>query len=316
MKKDTNIYIYRTFLKDYLEKYHNITNFKKHFHCLNPNHTDSHPSMYFSRKYNIVNCFSCNEHYDIFDLIGLDYSLPNFKDQLNKFKELYDINTIEITDKPINKINEDVLIDYSYYFRKCYNNTSKSDYLLKRGISSFLISKYKIGYDIDKKAVVFPINKNSYFRRSTISNEKIKSRGTSYLWNEDLINNKNKLIFICEGIIDSLSLETIDKNVKTISLNGVTNYKRLIDLCIKNKYSGCFVICFDNDSSGIKAQKDLKVELSKIGIDSYCISLLSNFSSSNDLNEALLEDKEKLKQNYSYIKKCLKKYIDEKDLLL
>ena len=82
---------YKSYLGDYLEKYHNIKNRKQFFHCLNPNHTDNNPSMMFTDKYNICKCFSCGVYYDIFDIVGMDYNLPNFRDQLLKVKEIYEL---------------------------------------------------------------------------------------------------------------------------------------------------------------------------------------------------------------------------------
>ena len=77
-----------------------------------------------------------------------------------------------------------------------------------RGIDINLLSKYNIGYDINRNLIIFPLNKNSYFARSTITKEKYKSGGISYLFNEDLIkySDKNSIIYVTEGIIYILSL--------------------------------------------------------------------------------------------------------------
>ena len=67
---------YKRYLPDYLKKYHNITNLKKFFHCLNPQHPDNHPSMRFTSKYNICKCFY--EHIELFQYI------PHFPPFLSK----------------------------------------------------------------------------------------------------------------------------------------------------------------------------------------------------------------------------------------
>lgn len=59
------------------------------FRCLNPAHTDIHPSMGFNRNNNTVHCFACNATYNIFDLVGLDYSLSTFKERLDKLSQMY-----------------------------------------------------------------------------------------------------------------------------------------------------------------------------------------------------------------------------------
>ena len=72
------------------------------------------------------------------------------------------------------------------------------------------------------KIVIFPLNEHSYFGRSTTSNNKYKTSGIGYLFNEDLLKNStdNSVIYVTESVIDSLSLETIIPDIKTISLNG------------------------------------------------------------------------------------------------
>ena len=34
---------YKSYLPDYLMQYHNVTNLKRFFHCLNPEHIDNNP---------------------------------------------------------------------------------------------------------------------------------------------------------------------------------------------------------------------------------------------------------------------------------
>ena len=92
--KDLNEY--RKFLPDYLKKYHGITNPKKFFRCLNPEHGDEHPSMIYTPKYNICKCFACGVHYDIFSLVKLDFHLSSFQEQIKKVEELF-LNYINTT---------------------------------------------------------------------------------------------------------------------------------------------------------------------------------------------------------------------------
>ena len=218
----------KKYLPDYLVRYHNI-NLNNFFRCLNPNHEDKNPSMRYSKKYNICKCFSCNERYDIFDLVGIDYDLNNFINQAKKVAEIYNKKVPEIE---YEKEEETELVDYNKYFSFCYKNRNKCDYLQTRGISKELQEEYFIGYDDKNERIIFPINDNCYFARCINSNAKIKSKGKSYLWNEKLLNNfdENTLIYVTESIIDSLSLLMINPNIKTISLNGLPNIKRLIEL--------------------------------------------------------------------------------------
>lgn len=303
---------YKTYLRDYLETKHDIKNPKSFFHCLNPEHKDNNPSMMYTSKYEICHCFSCGVSYDIFDLVGLDYNLNNFRDQLLKIKELYFgyIPSVKKKDIEDNKV-----YDYTNYFNKCLKDISKSDYLQSRGITNDLISKYNIGYDEERNLVVFPISKNCYFARSTINKDKRKSKGKSDIWNRQYLkdSNENSLIYVTEGIIDGLSLEVIDPNIKVISINGVGNINSLVNAIKKENYIGYIVVVFDNDSAGIKASEELVEELAKINVNSFSNTLISNFGADTctDLNKALIINKDKLKANYEYVNVTYKQIIEK-----
>lgn len=305
---------YKTYLWDYLNNYHNVTNPKQFFQCLNPEHTDNNPSMMFTSKYNICKCFSCGVSYDIFDLIGIDYNINNFKEQINKLQELY---FGYVPDKKTEyHPTDNKKYDYTYYFKKCKKNISKSIYLQSRGITFDLIEKYNIGFDEERELIVFPINKHCYFARSTINGDKIKSKGSSDIWNKKLLlENDSSIIYVTESIIDSLSLETIDPNVKTISINGIGNINSLVYELKNNNFKGLIVISFDNDYSGIGASEKLKKELADLNVSSFSNTLINNFGADKckDLNEALIENKELLKNNYEYFNTYYLKYLEEKN---
>ena len=291
---------YKIYLFDYLINHHNIVNPKKFFHCLNPNHIDNNPSMIFTDKYNICKCFSCGAHYDIFDLVGMDFNISNFKDKIKKVSELYGEHDLKHMKK--SKKVYFPKINYTNYYNRCIQNINKSDYLEKRGIDNYLINKYHIGYDCNRKLVIFPINKNCYFARSTISSDKIKSRGNSDVWNKQLLDNPTDIIYVTEGIIDSLSLETVNPNIKTVSINGIGNSNSFYHLVKEKDFKGILVIAFDNDYPGIDAGKKLEKKLNEIdGVIAFFNPLIRNFGDDcKDLNQALLLDRSKLKRNLEY----------------
>lgn len=303
---------YKTYLWDYLEKYHNVTSPKRFFHCLNPNHIDNNPSMMFTDKYNICKCFSCGASYDIYDLIGLDYDLHNFKEQLEKVQELY-LGYVPVK-KEVKKEIDNKIYDYTNYYNKCFKNRYKTTYLEQRGITRELIDKYKIGYDEERQLVVFPINKHCYFARSVVNNDKIKSRGSSDIWNKKYIKENNQLVYVTEGIIDALSLEVIDPNVKVMSINGVGNINSLIYALKENNFNGTIGIVFDKDGAGKKATDELKKELAKINVNSFSTSMIATFddiSKVKDINMALINNKDLLKRNYEYINSALLQCINK-----
>lgn len=303
---------YKTYLWDYLEKYHNVTSPKRFFHCLNPNHIDNNPSMMFTDKYNICKCFSCGVSYDIYDLIGLDYDLHSFKEQLEKVQELY-LGYVPVK-KEVKKEIDNKIYDYTNYYNKCFKNRYKTTYLEQRGITRELIDKYKIGYDEERQLVVFPINKHCYFARSVVNNDKIKSRGSSDIWNKKYIKENNQLVYVTEGIIDALSLEVIDPNVKVMSINGVGNINSLIYALKENNFNGTIGIIFDKDGAGKKATDELKKELAKINVNSFSTSMIATFddiSKVKDINMALINNKDLLKRNYEYINSALLQRINK-----
>lgn len=303
---------YKTYLWDYLEKYHNVTSPKRFFHCLNPNHIDNNPSMMFTDKYNICKCFSCGASYDIYDLIGLDYDLHSFKEQLEKVQELY-LGYIPVK-KEVKKDIDNKVYDYTNYYNKCFKNRYRTTYLEQRGITRELIDKYKIGYDEERKLVVFPINKHCYFARSVVNNDKIKSKGSSDIWNKRYIKENNQLVYVTEGIIDALSLEVIDPNVKVMSINGVGNINSLVYALKENNFNGTIGIAFDKDGAGKKATDELKKELAKINVNSFSTSMIATFDDTSkvkDINMALINNKELLKRNYEYINSALLQCINK-----
>lgn len=303
---------YKTYLWDYLERFHNVSSPKRFFHCLNPNHIDNNPSMMFTDKYNICKCFSCGASYDIYDLIGLDYDLHNFKEQLEKVQELY-LGYVPVK-KEVKKEVDNKIYDYTNYYNKCFKNRYKTTYLEQRGITRELIDKYKIGYDEERQLVVFPINKHCYFARSVVNNDKIKSRGSSDIWNKKYIKENNQLVYVTEGIIDALSLEVIDPNVKVMSINGVGNINSLIYALKENNFNGTIGIVFDKDGAGKKATDELKKELAKINVNSFSTSMIATFddiSKVKDINMALINNKDLLKRNYEYINSALLQCINK-----
>ena len=307
---------FKLMLADYLITKHNIINLKNKFTCLNPDHEDRHPSMSYTSKYNICHCFSCGTKYDIFDLIGLDYGVDSFSEKIEIAQSLYP-NISNIVFKKTDVIeHENNVIDFTNYFNKCISKISQTNYLKERKISTELLKKYNIGFDDKRDMIIFPINKNCYFARSISGNSKIKSKGISYLWNEELIKESNEktLIYITESIIDSLSLETIDSNIKTVSLNGLPNYKRLLKVAKENNFKGSFVLAFDNDKVGKMYQDIVKEELKKLNINSFSTTLISNFDPEEckDINEALINHKDILLKNYNYFNENFQRIIDNK----
>lgn len=78
-------------MAEYLKNNHGIYDINKPFKCLGNTHLDTHPSMRFKKDKNYIHCFSCNCTLDIFQLIGIDFAINDFKAQYKKALEIFGI---------------------------------------------------------------------------------------------------------------------------------------------------------------------------------------------------------------------------------
>ena len=318
MINDQAIQEIKEHLKDYLEEL--SINTRKPFTCLNPEHNDTHPSMSYDDKRNIVKCFSCNSSYDIISLYAMQNNLDNktdFKRIVEDLSLKYNIdytktNKSNTLKKATNETPKKE--DYTKYINKCKKDINKTDYLTKkRGLSEEIIKKYNIGYDVQNKMIVLPISNTCYLGRYTDDTKGYKHHKPKGVANE-IFNNKylkdsdfKSIIWVTESILDALSLEEINQDIKAISLNSINNYKQLVQEARDNNYKGVFMLAFDTDINGLNASKDLQEELEAIGIksvifnndkDRYNVITEDNKEIANkDINEWLLTGKENLQKN-------------------
>lgn len=321
----------KTHLKDYLEE--KGLNTRKLFTCLNPQHDDKHPSMSYDDKRNIVKCFSCNSSYDLISLYALDNNLDNSKDFIRIINELALKYNVSIKNNALKKgimrnytnVKKE---DFTKYINKCKKDIDKTDYLLKRGISDKLQKKYNIGYDIKERMLILPISNTCYLGRYTDPQSYYKHHKpkgtTNELFNGNYIKTSDfkTIIWVCEGIIDALSLEEINEDIKAISLNSINNASQLVQEAKVNNFKGVFILALDTDTNGIRASEDLKEDLEAIGIKTFIFN--SNLDKYNvysddgntiknkDINEWLLSDKEKLKNNVTSLNDMLYTSLEQK----
>ena len=300
-------------LKDYLEETGRST--KNLFNCVNPQHEDNNPSMKYNDKDgNYIKCFSCNTTYDLISLYALDHNLDSKADFRQILEELAlkyneDIKITSSDETPKQDYSKVVAReDYTKYINKCKKNISKTNYLQKRGKSDKLVAKYNIGYDEKEKRVIFPLSTNNYIGRNTDNTtfKHYKPKGsTNELFNGAYLKNSNfkSVVWITEAIIDALSLEEANEDIKAISLNSINNAKQLVSEAKANNFKGLFIIALDTDTQGIRASKELQEDLELIGIrailfnrdsDKYNITIDGNEVKNKDINEYLVSDKNKL----------------------
>lgn len=282
MASDNKTEYLKTMLGRYLTEKHGI-DIRKPFKCLNPSHDDQHPSMSYYDKGNLVKCFSCGATYDLFDLIGIDYGLHEFKAQKAQAEALYPTGII---DKPLfanqaypttntknkskaeaamqstndNTASTTPAIDPESF----HQHIRQTTYFQDRGISQEVINRFKLGYNPNTKQVIMPVKGEFYIGRSTDPRAQNKDRYRlpagikKELFNAEALSQK-KPVFITEGVIDALSIITAGYEALALPTATDTNLlKDEIQKRIKAK-TGLpdLILCLDSDDAGQKAAHDL-----------------------------------------------------------
>ena len=165
----------------------------KPFRCLNPEHTDSNPSMSYHRAGQRVKCFGCEASYDVFDCVAIDYGLT---DQREIFDKTYEVLGLRVEDTPRRSTPEEDFSDmdgqnkdktgqpthtdvythtdththnqaqaeepeqdYTGYYEACKGRITETDYT--RGLSPETLRRFWFGYDPAWKHPKAPLMKES-----------------------------------------------------------------------------------------------------------------------------------------------------------
>lgn len=309
----------------------------KNFNCLAGTHPDNNPSMAYDKARNKVHCFSCEADLDIIDLIERDYNVGTseaFEIGYRKYNIIVDDykpennsrNTL-LTPTPPKETNQiktqiEPKKDYTELFNEARANLDKPEiqsYLSFRGITTKTAQKFNLGY-IEKwrhdKAptapysprLIIPTSPHSYIARDIRAIEDIPEQSRKYtkqkagqvqIFNLEALAQLDN-VFIVEGEIDALSIEELGFNA--MATGGASNTRKLIEAIKEYEKVPQIFLALDNDEAGRKAQKELADELDQEGIDFYELDTKDIFIGKKDANEALLEDKEKLKENLARYK--------------
>ena len=253
-----------------------LGNTRKNFICLSPDHRDRNPSMGYDKNSCRAHCFSCNATYDIYDLVGIYFKIDDKVEQFKKVEELYGCGGNAVkkkVEKPTKPIDVESI---TKYIKQCIKNVYLTDFFHKRGLNDDTISNCKLGFDVDKNAVVIPYSKalTYYQRRSVVDKAfykpKTEDAGVEPLYNEQAMRLKTRVpIFIVESPICAMSISQCGGNA--VALCG-TGHNKLIELIKKRQPTGTLIICLDNDDAGKTATENLVKELSKL-LTSYSCNL-------------------------------------------
>ena len=304
-------------LKEYLEETGRPT--KNLFTCVSAEHTDSNPSMSYDSKINIVKCFGCNRSYDIISLYALDNNLDSksdFKKIIEELVNKYNIKLEKTNNKNIyeSKVKQEIVKkeDFSKYYKEVRKNIDKTDYLKNRGISKRIIDKYNIGFDIKNNELIIPVSNNFYVGRYTTEGKMKhhKPKGAMQeLFNSQYLKESDfkSVVFITESIIDSLSLEEANENIKSVALNGAEYYTEAIKIIKENDYKGAIILALDTDNTGLRVSENIAEELKELGIKTITMNKENNSYGEGikDINEYLLKDKDSLTKTITYFNDSL-----------
>ena len=223
---------------------------------------------------------------------------------------------------------EESRTNYSEYFDSLpYATSDVIPYLQIRGITDSIIMKYGVRYDETCKdfnnspAIVFPRGIYSYNAR-TMSNDVEKncryrkSTGTVDIFNFRALYG-DKPIVITEGEIDALSCVVASNDrVDCIALGGATGYKKMIREINGSNYTAKdlkypLLVCMDNDDAGRKTAQALSDELTRLQLPHFVVNLQG---SHKDVNEALLNDIDTLKENINEALKDCVNYLTSQEM--
>lgn len=308
-------------IKNRLEEYLQSRglNPRKPFCCLNPEHSDSNPSMSYDRKRQKVHCFSCGCDYDTFDLIGRDYGLSDNKEIFKKAYELFNIeidssgagqgqnqpkneqythNNIHTSAYTQTYTKEEA--DNTSYYREAHSRINETNYPQSRGLSEATINKFLLGYEPNYckgtggeawQALIIPTGKSSFIARNTAPNAEKKQRyrknGGSVIYNRRALKEADKPIFVVEGEIDALSI--IEVGGFAVALGSTANSRAFIKLIEAAPPTQPLLLCLDNDAEGQNTSDFIAEELTRLKAPFYRVDI---YGDSKDANEALIKDRE------------------------
>lgn len=329
MKYEKNLYASLGYDVDDLIKHQTLLN------CPDAECNGKRAGFYMNKEYNFVcRCNSCKK---IFDVIQFFQAVQNLDPNLKKSEvipiifqyiknndipkdeeEKIKINntTIETDQKTISNAKSGNYIDY---FLECRENLKENfDYMLKRGFKEEEKENlYNLGIGLDKKnnSIIFPITKGSYTERfikpAKINNKEFRymnskklSQEDHFCFNLDKLNRYTKnIIFVCEGIMDAVTLQTINLDYLTIATGGAkANHKKVVDKLkeFSEDKKVIAVLIFDNDDAGDIGTKKFKEELG-ITKNVYPIDMRKAVINYNIFTKKIEEKRKKCAQDDFYL---------------
>lgn len=298
-------------LSDYLQG--KGINPRRAFSCLNPAHPDKNPSMSYHEAELRCKCFSCGASYDIFDLIGLDYGLTDFNDQLKKACELYSITIDEPRESASSSRGEKREESFSELYKRAHSHIGETDYIKRRGLSQATADRFNLGFIAEWKhpkapkaptspRLIIPVTNKSYTARDTratipadqeeYKKSKVKAAEfVSWIFNAEALTKSQKPVFIVEGEIDAMSI--YEAGGEAVAIGSTAYTRAFIDYLKAHKPTKPLLLALDTDKAGRAAQAQIGAALDELGVIYYKADIAGLHK---DANEALLADREKFSE--------------------
>ena len=293
------------------------------FHCLSSSHADHHPSMSYRPKTNTVQCYGCGEHGDIFDVIRMEYGLDK-NDHRAVFDKTYQVLGIDVTQKedtakqihPVRQVltkasvAEANKIDYTEFFLLAASRIKDTDYAERRGLSPEVIRRFQLGFvkewrnptlDVEKRQrispsprLIIPTSPYSYVARDVRQELTDKQRsyaklkvGHVHIFHAEALGQESKPIFVTEGEIDALSIESVGGCACALGSTGMVN--AFLKGVERHRPKLPLLIALDRDAAGCMAKNKLIKGLEVLGITYACVNISGEHK---DANEALIANRE------------------------
>lgn len=277
--------------------------------ALCPFHSEKTPSFSVSRKDNIFKCFGCGATGDAITFVSKIKGI----DSLAAAKELADEFHIDVDE--YEKTVSDRKKNVSDYIKECIRNADKTDYFAYRGLTANTVKRYKLGYDLKRKAIVIPYSsKLEYYQSRSVAEKsfykpKTEDAGHEPLFNRSALWNTKQPIFIVESPLCALSI--MQCGAAAVSLCGTSGINKLIKEVKEKVPTGILILSLDNDEPSVKASAQLEKELQTLKVRYDVINVAED---KKDPNELLMQDPELLKSNIlAACKMAKQKYKTDKD---
>lgn len=281
-----------------------ISDPRRPFRCLNPEHEDRNPSMSYNAEARQVHCFSCGATYDAIDILGLESgdTGPDGIDgrrYVEVFKRGCEKYGIDL-DEPVRATGKR---DLKRSSQKGIEDERALSYLSTRGISVETARaygldfspRYPVGGGRTWEAIIIPTGDGSCTVRNTdaTNKDRYRNKGPARLFNARALY-QSKTVHVVEGEIDALSV--IEAGGSAVGLGSTANADKLIAeieqaarIASKGLECDTLILSLDNDEAGLKTAQKLREGLSRLK-DEYGLSLkvrtVDISSPYNDPNEA------------------------------